>query len=105
MFAVIETGGKQYRVEKGDKIQIEKLNEKVGAKVKFDNVLLVADDKDVEVGKPTVEKVTVSAKVLEQGKADKITVFKFKSKKRYQKKQGHRQQYTEIEITDIKKAA
>lgn len=101
MFAVIETGGKQIRVAQGDKIKVEKLPQKEGEQVVFDNVLLFVDDKKVNIGQPTVAGMAVKGKVLSQGRADKITVFKFHSKKRYQKKQGHRQSYTEVEITEI----
>lgn len=100
MFAVIETGGKQFRVEQGDKLKVEKLPNNEGETIVFDQVLLIADDKNVEIGKPTLNK-TVTAKVLSHGRGDKIIVFKFHSKKRYQKKQGHRQDYTEIEIVKI----
>lgn len=104
MFAVIETGGKQVRVQKGDKIKIEKLNENEGSKVVFDKVLLIADGEKVEIGKPFISGMVVFAQIIEQGKDDKITVFKFKAKKRYQKKQGHRQSFTRVEILDIVKA-
>lgn len=102
MLAVIKTGGKQYLVQPGDKIKIERLEQKEGDKVVFSEVLLVQKDKKIEIGKPVVKDAEVSAKVLSQGKADKIVVYKYKSKKRYSKKLGHRQQYTEIEITGIK---
>jgi len=102
MLAVIKTGGKQYLVQPGDKIKIEKLENKEGDKITFSEVLLVQKDKKIEIGKPIVKDAEVQAKVLSQGKADKVIVYKYKSKKRYSKKMGHRQPYTEIEITGIK---
>ncbi len=104
MFAVIETGGKQVRVEKGAKIRVEKLPQKEGENVVFENVLLFADDKKVNVGQPYVAGMAVKGKVLAHGRDKKIVVFKFKSKKRYQKKQGHRQSYSEVEIIDFGRA-
>ena len=101
MFAIIETGGKQYKVEKGQTVEIEKLDLEVGKKVIFDKVLLVGDDESTNVGTPYVTGSVVSGKVIEQGKGDKITVFKMKPKKRYMKKQGHRQKFTAVEITTI----
>ncbi|MCD6114800.1 50S ribosomal protein L21 [bacterium] len=103
MFAVIKTGGKQYLVKPGDKIKIEKIKNKEGEEVVFEEVLLVSDDKKTEIGKPLVEGAKVKAKVLEHGKGEKIIIFKYRSKKRYRKKQGHRQPYTLIEILEIKK--
>lgn len=99
--AVIKTGGKQYLVKKGNKIKIEKLEEKEGKEITFTDVLLVQKDKRVEIGKPVIKDAKVVAKILEQGKGDKIIIFKYKSKKRYKKKAGHRQPYTEVEIKDI----
>jgi len=101
MLAVIKTGGKQYLVKEGDKIKIEKIDKKKGEEIEFTDVLLLKD-KDIEIGKPLV-KATVIGKILDQAKANKIIVYKYKSKKRYSKKAGHRQLYTEIEIKDIKK--
>lgn len=103
MLAVIKTGGKQYRVSPKDKLKIEKLATEEGAEVVFDNVLLIEDGKDLAIGEPLVKGATVTAKVLKQAKADKVMTFKYKSKKRYRLKKGHRQQYTEVEIIDIKK--
>ena len=100
MYAIIETGGKQYKVEKGNKIQIEKLDVEVGTEVSFD-ALLTASGKTIKVGKPTVKDVKVTAKVVEHNKEKKIIVFKYKSKKNYRKKQGHRQPYSVIEILEI----
>ncbi len=101
MLAVIKTGGKQYIVKKGDKIKIEKLKEAQGQEVVFDQVLLVEKAKKVKIGTPFVEGAKVTGKVLEHGKGEKIIVFKYKPKKRYRKKQGHRQPYTKVEITKI----
>ncbi len=101
MIAIIKTGGKQYIVKPGDKLKIEKLEEKEGAKISFTDVLLVEKNKKVEIGNPLV-KAEVQAKVVSQGKGDKVIVFKYKAKKRYSRKIGHRQPYTEIEITSIK---
>ena len=102
MLAVIKTGGKQYKVAPKDKIKIEKLEEKEGAEVTFDTVLLVEDGKDLAIGEPLVKEAKVTGKVLKQGKADKVMTYKYKSKKRYKVKKGHRQAYTEVEIVDIK---
>ena len=101
MIAIIKTGGKQYIVKPGDKLKVEKLEEKEGAKISFSDVLLVEKNKKVEIGTPLV-KAEVQAKVVSQGKGDKVIVFKYKAKKRYSRKIGHRQPYTEIEITSIK---
>ena len=103
MFAVIETGGKQYRVTSGQKLKIEKISGEAGSSISFDKVLLVVNDDDVKVGKPYVDGAGVSGKVLKQGRGRKIIVFKYHSKTRYRKKKGHRQEFTEIEITDISK--
>lgn len=100
MYAVIETGGKQYKVQEGDKLRVEKLDAQVGDTVTFDKVLFVGGD-DVKVGRPYVEGAKVEAKVLEQNKAKKVVVFKFKAKKNYRNKRGHRQPYTFIEIGTI----
>ena len=97
-FSVIETGGKQYLVAKGDKIQVEKLEGEVGDKITFDSVLAIVSDKDVEVGKPKLEGKTVEAKVLRQGRGAKIHVLKYKAKSKYRRKIGHRQAFTELEI-------
>ena len=101
MFAVIKTGGKQYLVSPGNKIKIEKLDVEEGKDVVFDQVLLLSKDKDIKIGAPLVKGAKVKAKVLKQDKAKKIIVFKYKPKKRYQKKKGHRQPYTEVEILKI----
>ena len=100
MFAVVRTGGKQYKVEKGDKIQVEKLEAKAGDKVNLDEVLLV----DGKIGAPLVAGASVVAKVVNQIRGPKITVFKKKRRQNYRRKKGHRQDLTLIEITDIKAA-
>ena len=104
MYALIETCGKQYKVEKGEKVFFEKLDVEEGKKVVFDKVILVSDDKEIQVGTPYVKGVKVEGKVVKHGKAKKILVFKMKAKKNERKKQGHRQPYTQVEITSIKLA-
>ena len=101
MYAIIKTGGKQYRVSEGETLKIEKLDVEVGAEVVFEEVLTVVNDADVKIGKPVVEGAKVVAKVVEQGKADKIFVFKYKAKKNERKKQGHRQPFTAVKILEI----
>ena len=102
MYAVVETGGKQFTVREGDVIFVEKLNADVESEVVLDRVLFVANDDDtINVGAPYINGATVSAKVLSHGKAKKIIVFKFKPKKGYKRKQGHRQLYTKIQIEKI----
>ncbi|MAF20156.1 MAG: 50S ribosomal protein L21 [Parcubacteria group bacterium] len=98
MFAVIKTGGKQYLVSPGDKIKIEKFEVEPGKEITFDQVLLLIKSKKTEIGAPFIKGLKIKAKVLKQDKAKKITIFKYKPKKRYQKKIGHRQPYTEVEI-------
>lgn len=100
--AVIETGGKQYKVAVGQKIQIEKLDKEVGSEISFDKILMLADGEDVNIGAPYLKGVEVKAKITENYKDDKKIVFKYHSKTRRRKKKGHRQQMTEIEITGIK---
>lgn len=101
MYAIIETGGKQYRVKNGDQIAVEKLNVADGEKVVFDKVLVVGEGAEAKVGTPYVEGSTVEGKVIETGKGKKVIIFKYKAKKDYRKKQGHRQPYTLVEITAI----
>lgn len=101
MYAVIETGGKQYKVTKGDVVYIEKLDVKAGASVTFDKVLLIGEGKDVKVGVPTVDGATVTGKVIKNDKAKKLVVYKYKPKKGFHKKHGHRQPYTKVEITKV----
>ena len=100
MYAIIATGGKQYRVSEGDVIYIEKIEAQVDSTVSFD-VLLMGNDGDVKIGTPVVEGVKVEGKVVGQIRGEKIVVYKYKSKKNYRRKQGHRQPYTKVEITKI----
>ncbi|AMW99487.1 50S ribosomal protein L21 [Rummeliibacillus sp. G93] len=100
MYAIIETGGKQVKVEAGQAIYVEKINAQAGETVTFDKVLFVGGD-DVKVGAPFVEGATVTAKVEKQGRAKKIVVFKLKAKKNYRRKQGHRQPYTKLVVETI----
>lgn len=100
MYAIIATGGKQYRVSEGDVIYIEKIDAQVDSTVSFD-VLLMGNDGDVKIGTPVVEGVKVESKVVGQIRGEKIVVYKYKSKKNYRRKQGHRQPYTKVEITKI----
>jgi large subunit ribosomal protein L21 len=100
-FAIIETGGKQYRVAPGDKIKVEKLNAAAGSSFIFDKVLLAADGDKVEIGTPYVSGARVEAKVLRQARDKKKIVFRYHSKTRYRKKKGHRQPFTEVEITKV----
>ena len=101
MYAVIKTGGKQYRVAAGEKLKIEQLPAEVGAEIVLDQVLLVADGDSLKMGRPLVTGASVQAKVLAQGRHDKVRIFKLRRRKHYQKHQGHRQNFTEIEITGI----
>ena len=101
MYAIIETGGKQYKVSEGDVIYIEKLDVEEGAEVTFDKVLMAGEGDAVKVGTPVVEGAKVTAKALKNGKAKKVVVFKMKRKKNERKKKGHRQPYTKVEITAI----
>lgn len=101
MYAVIETGGKQYKVNEGDFIYVEKLDVEDGAAVTFDKVLVVGEGADIKVGAPVVDGATVEGNVVKTGKGKKVVVFKMKPKKGYRKKQGHRQAYTKVEIKKI----
>lgn len=100
MYAIIQTGGKQYKVQAGDEVLVEKLCAEPGEEVSFD-VLLVSDGAGVQVGKPVVEGISAKAKVIEHGKGPKVIAFKYKAKKNSSKKQGHRQPYTKVEILSI----
>ena len=100
MYAVIVSGGKQYRVTKGDTIYVEKLNQEDGSVVDFD-VLLLGSDEGVQVGAPTVAGAKVEGKIVGQVKGEKIIIYKYKSKKNYHRKNGHRQPYTKVEITSV----
>jgi large subunit ribosomal protein L21 len=101
MYAVIKTGGKQYRVEEGQYLKLEKLEAEVGDSIDFDQVLMLGEGSDVKIGAPYIDGGKVTAKVKSQGRHDKIEVVKFKRRKHYDKRTGHRQYYTEVEITGI----
>ncbi len=101
MYAVIKSGGKQFKVQEGDTVRVEKINAGEGAEVKLDDVLMVADGNGVSIGAPVVEGATVAATVKSHGRGPKIKVIKFRRRKHYQKQMGHRQAYTELEITGI----
>ena len=101
MYAVIKTGGKQYRVVAGEKIRVEQILAEIGSEIEIDQVLMVSDGDKTSMGRPLVDGATVKATVLGQGRHDKVRIFKMRRRKHYQKHQGHRQNYTEIQITDI----
>ena len=101
MYAIIQTGGKQYKVSEGDVVYIEKLNAEEGASVSFDEVLAVGEGAELKCGNPFVGGATVSGKVLKNGKAKKVLIFKYKPKKGYRRRQGHRQPYTKVQIEKI----
>ena len=101
MLAVIKTGGKQYQVQEGDKIKVEKLEGEAGAKITFDEIMFVGDEKDAKVGTPLVSGAKVEATIVQQGRHKKVWGIKHKAKKRYKVKFGHRQTFTEVEITKI----
>jgi large subunit ribosomal protein L21 len=101
MFAVIRTGGKQYIVSPGDKIKIEKIAGKEGKEVSFSDVLLVDKQNKLEIGQPKVKGAKVAAKILKQDRSKKVTILKYKPKVRYKVKKGHRQPFTQVEITKI----
>ena len=101
MYAVIKTGGKQYRVAEGDQLRIEKLTADVGEEVSFDEVLLVGEGENVKVGTPLVDGGAVKAEVTAHGRADKVFIIKHRRRKHYHKEQGHRQHFTEVKITQI----
>jgi len=103
LYAIIQTGGKQYRVQPGDTIDVERLHAEPGAQVEFDQVLMVGDDSDVAVGQPFVPGARVQATVVDEARGKKIIIFKFKSKIRYRRKNGHRQHYTRLTIQNILK--
>ncbi len=102
MYAVVETGGKQYRVSEGERIRVEKIDAEEGATVDLDKVLMIADGDKITIGTPLVAGAKVSATVRAQGKGKKVTIIKFRRRKHHEKQQGHRQLYTELEITGIK---
>ncbi len=102
MYAIIETGGKQYRVAAGDKLRLEKIHAEEGEQVSFDKVILLGKDEGPVIGTPYIDGAVVTAKILEHGKDDKVIVFKYRRKKNYRKFRGHRQQYTLVEFDGIK---
>jgi large subunit ribosomal protein L21 len=104
MYAIIETGGKQYRIEPGAAVRVEKLEAEVGASVTFDRVLMVNKDGQVAVGAPVVNNAAVVGQVVRHGRAPKVIVFKKKKRKNYRRTQGHRQGFTEVKITEIRAA-
>jgi large subunit ribosomal protein L21 len=103
MYAVIKTGGKQYRVTEGDLLRTEKINGEVGEAIAFEEVLMIANGEQIDVGRPVLPSSRVVGEIVEQGKGKKIIVFKSKRRKGYRKKQGHRQLYTVLKIKEIKR--
>ena len=101
MYAVVSSGGKQYKVQKGEILRVEKISGDIGAPVLFDKVLMFSDGENVNIGQPVLENISIKGHIVEQDKAKKIIVFKYKRRKRYRRKQGHRQQYTAIKIDSI----
>jgi len=101
MYAIIETGGKQYKVQEGDVVLVEKLGLAAGETVNFENVLVVANDNDLSIGTPFLENASVSASVLDESKGKKLVIYKYKAKKTYHKKRGHRQYHTKVKIEKI----
>jgi large subunit ribosomal protein L21 len=101
MYAVIKTGGKQYKVSPGEKLKVEQLPTEVGAEVVLDQVLMVGEGESVRLGQPILAGATVRATVVSHGRGDKVTIFKMRRRKHYQKHQGHRQNYTELKIDSI----
>lgn len=104
MYAIVETGGKQYRVSEGEIIRVERLKADAGESVMLDKVLIIGSEAETLVGSPYLDGAFIEAEVLENGKGKKVIIFKYKAKKRYRKKQGHRQPYTELEIKKIAKS-
>jgi len=102
MYAVVNTGGKQYKVQEGEILRVERIAGEIGSPVSFDKVLMFSDGETVSIGTPVLDDVKVSGHIIEQGKAKKIIVFKYKKRKRYRRKQGHRQQFTAVKIDSIK---
>jgi large subunit ribosomal protein L21 len=101
MYAVVATGGKQYKVQEGEILRVEKLTGEIGSQVAFDQVLMLSDGETVKVGQPVLEGVQVKGHIIDQGKSKKILVFKYKRRKRYRRKQGHRQLFTAVKIDAI----
>ncbi len=101
MYAIVNTGGKQYKVRQGDILKVEKIPGEIGSPVSFDKILMFSDGEKVDIGRPMLDHVTVKGHIVEQGKAKKIIVFKYKRRKRYRRKLGHRQRYTAVKIDSI----
>jgi len=101
MYAIVKSGGKQYKIQEGDVIRVEKIPGDLDNPISFDQVLMFSDGENVRIGQPELNDVTVKGHIVEQGKGKKIIVFKYKRRKRYRRKQGHRQQYTAIKIDQI----
>jgi len=101
MYAIVNTGGKQYKIQQGDVLRVEKIPGEIGSPVSFDKVLMFSDGENVNIGRPVLDNVAVKGHIVEQGKDKKIIVFKYKKRKRYRRKLGHRQQYTAIKIDSI----
>ena len=101
MYAVIQTGGKQYRVAPGDTIRVEKLAGEAGDSINFEQILLVSDGDDVKIGQPVVESATVAGEIVEHGRGEKLIVYKFMRRKDYRRKNGHRQSYTAVKINEV----
>jgi large subunit ribosomal protein L21 len=101
MYAVVTTGGKQYKVQEGDILRIEKIPGEVGSPVTFDQVLLYSDGENLDIGKPMLDNISVKGRIVEQDRSKKIIVFKYKRRKRYRRKRGHRQYYTAVKVDKI----
>ena len=101
MYAIVNTGGKQYKIRQGDILRVEKIPGEIGSPVSFDRVLMVSDGENIRIGRPTLDDISVKGHIVEQGKGSKIIVFKYKRRKRYRRKLGHRQQYTAVKIDSI----
>jgi len=101
MYAIVSSGGKQYKVHEGEILRVEKISGDIGVPVSFDRVLMFSDGENINIGQPVLENVSVNGHIVEQDKAKKIIVFKYKRRKRYRRKQGHRQQYTAVKIDSI----
>lgn len=101
MYAIIASGGKQYKIQEGEILRVEKISGELGAPVSFDRVLMFSDGENVSIGRPVLDNIVVRGHIVEQGKAKKIIVFKYKKRKGYRRKQGHRQQFTAVEIDSI----
>ncbi len=101
MYAVVTTGGKQYKVQEGDILRIEKIPGEVGSPVTFDQVLLYSDGENLDIGKPMLDNISVKGRIVEQDRSKKIIVFKYKRRKRYRRKRGHRQYYTAVKVDRI----